>query len=106
MLAAAGAGAAAGAVVAAEAAGVAGFGVAPFAFAGVFLAAGVEGAGEGDALTGGVARGVFRLVALVSVGCMVGGRTIMGDAALPGGDPAGRTDVGGGGSVGANVSPE
>lgn len=105
---AAGAGATVEAVAAAEAGGVAGFGMAPFAFAGVVLAgAAVELAGEGDALIGGVSRGVLRLVALVSVGCMVGGRTIMGDAALPGGEPAGgRTGVGVGGSIDTNASPE
>ena len=103
---AAGAGASA-ADVDADAAGEAGFGVVPFAFAGVFLTGAAAGAGEADALTGGVARGVLRLVALVSVGCIVGGRTIIGDAAVLGGEAAGgRPDVGVGGSVDANVSPE
>lgn len=37
----------------------------------------------------GVARGVFRLVALVRVGCMVGGRTAIDDTALLGGELAG-----------------
>lgn len=68
----------------------------------------LEGAGDGEGLTGGLARGVFRLVALVSVGCMVGGRTATGAAAPPKGEtpPGGRIDVGVGGSVDANISPE
>lgn len=104
-------GAAGGAAAGVVAADVAGLDLAPLAFAGVFLAAGAGragvGAGEGEGLAGGVARGVLRLVALVSVGCMVGGRTVIGDAALPGGEPvAGRTDAGVGGSVDENISPE
>ena len=99
---AAGAGAGADAGVADAAA------VAPFACAGVcFASEAVEGPGDGDGLAGGVARGVFRLVALVRVGCIVGGRTAIGAAAPLGGDPAGgRTGVGVGGSVDANISPE
>ena len=59
-------------------------------------------------MAGGVARGVLRLVALVRVGCIVGGRTFIVAAAAPtGGEPAGgRTGVGVGGSVEVNISPE
>lgn len=103
----------AGADADADAEGVAVADVAPFTFAFVFetvflVVAADEGAGdagEGDILAGGVARGVLRLVALVSVGCIVGGRTPIEAAAPAVGDPArGRTGVGG--SVEANASPE
>lgn len=58
-------------------------------------------------MAGGVARGVLRLVALVSVGCIVGGRTFIAPGAPTGGEAAGgRTAVGVGGNVDANISPE
>lgn len=101
-----GAGAGAGAVAEGAAAGAAETVVDPLAagdgFAGgAFFVAATVVAGEGEVEGLAGSRGVLRLVALVSVGCIVGGRTV--ELVPAGGDPA---VVGVGGKIDANVSPE